>query len=357
MEANYKYQEEYAQKIMSTLLDQGYAANLLAATPGAGKTTISHIVLNYFTYLHPKAKTLVLTEGQNTLRNQYLDELSEPNVDINFTYGNIDNPNVQVMVGLPHSRHKIASDYVDLLIVDEAHHFYTASMVQSIIKKYRIKHVLLMTGSPSKFVLYNNMVFATKDKPIKPYFIAAEDLLENNVFSHAMLHIEQTERVDTAEGIHDMIQQALNTNSDLSKIMVVCRRINQAQGVATILEEHYGRKVSLSTSDDDKDNTTIQRFKKGITDSLVVVNRGILGFNDPLLTTVLDMKQSDSIDIVNQLAARVLRKHPDDVKKSYIKGCCPEDTLDNYDILKAIVRLLDRDVFKRFDGTYESLYL
>ena len=264
---------------------------------------------------------------------------------------------MQVMVGLPHSRHKIASENIDLLIVDEAHHFFTATMVQSIVKKYRIKHILLMTGSPSKFVMYNNLVFATKDRPIKTYFISAEDLMDNNVFSHATLDMAFTDDIDKSEGIYDMMEKAQDRNYNLSKIMVVCRRIKQAQGIAKILEEQYGRKVSLSTSIDDTENTAIDNFKKNHTDALVVVNRGILGFNDPMLTTVLDLKQSDSIDVVNQLVARVLRKHPQDIDKAYIKGCYEEDKMDNLDVLKAVVKLLDRSYFESFDGTYESLGL
>jgi len=39
----------------------------------------------------------------------------------------------------------------DVLIVDEAHHYYFAEMIQSIIRHFNFKKQLLLTGTPAPF--------------------------------------------------------------------------------------------------------------------------------------------------------------------------------------------------------------
>ncbi len=86
---------------------------------------------------HPGAKVLVLTHGQTILRGQYHDSLIEEQPGFKYCeissgrdfvrkYGNYD-----VFVTLPQTLRGLIPSlpHFDLLVVDEAHHFYFADHV------------------------------------------------------------------------------------------------------------------------------------------------------------------------------------------------------------------------------------
>ena len=116
---DYSYQITAADIVLKNALSNKYLASILAACPGSGKTTVSHYVINNYLKMFPKARVLVLTEGQNVLANQYLSELVNPNIPINFSFGPIGS-DVQVEVGIPQSINKRSQDTYNLLIIDEA---------------------------------------------------------------------------------------------------------------------------------------------------------------------------------------------------------------------------------------------
>ena len=146
--SDYGYQTYSANKLLADCQKTGVEAAVLAASPGSGKTTISHIVISKYIKQHPNAKVLVLTHGQNLLKNQYIESLQNPHVEVSYTFGEF-GQDVQVQIGLPQAIKKYPYNFVDLLIVDECHEFYLKKMVQNIVKKLKPKHQLLMTGSPS----------------------------------------------------------------------------------------------------------------------------------------------------------------------------------------------------------------
>lgn len=78
--SDYSYQIHSAYKILADCQKPGSEAAVLAASPGSGKTTISHIVISKYLQQHPNAKVLVLTHGQNLLKNQYIESLQNPHV-------------------------------------------------------------------------------------------------------------------------------------------------------------------------------------------------------------------------------------------------------------------------------------
>ena len=136
---DWSYQEHYAKMVFKHVLDRRLLAGVLAACPSSGKTTISHMIINKYLKIYPNAKVVVLTEGQNTLKDQYLEELEDANVDIDFTYG-VFGSDKQVQVGIPQSIHNLKIDTIDLLVVDECQNYFLEEMDQKIIKKYKVKH-------------------------------------------------------------------------------------------------------------------------------------------------------------------------------------------------------------------------
>lgn len=338
MKANYSYQPKVAAKIIEMMFSRKYTATVLAACPGAGKTTISQMVINSYVAMKPTSSVVVLTEGQNTLKTQYLQELDNAHIKLNFSYGDF-TTDAQVRVGLPQSIDQLKGSF-DLLIVDEAHRFYKAEMVQEIIKKYNPKHIFLMTGSPSDF--------NGKDK-YGIHYISAEELQEMGVFSAVNMDVLKVS--DKKSGYVAMkmaLESAIAKKDDLSKIMVACPTIAYALEVKKALMA-AGYIVSLSTSQNDQDNDQINLFKLGHTNALIVVGKGILGFNDPNITALFDFKSSDNLDNSYQLFARVLRKHPKSVVKSYYR-IADKDFNKQVLTLHKMLALMKKNIFANFTG-------
>lgn len=343
--SDYKYQEPAAEKIIQDLL-KGCEAAVLAAAPGSGKTTISHIVINKYLEIFPEAKILVLTHGQNLLKDQYIESLQQAHVNINFSYGTFQD-NVQVKVGLPHSIKKLDWKEVDLLVVDECHEFYLKPMVKAIVSNLKPKHQVLMTGSPSQF---NKLQKDGKDYKIS--YISGSDLFEYDVFSPVEMDVVKVEfKNNSRQSITAMLQHAIQKNKNISKIMIAVKNIEEAKNVAYELIKN-GRKVALSTSGNDKDSEMVQGFKKDVYDTLVVVCRGILGFSDNNITGVFDLRCSENVDISNQLFSRVLRKHPDNVEKFYYRFSHKDSKDFNKEVimLHKIKAMMNKEIFTQYNG-------
>jgi superfamily II DNA or RNA helicase len=345
--SDYSYQSHSASEVLEKALDKNTKASVLAAAPGSGKTTISQIVISRYLKIYPNARVLVLTHGQNLLKNQYIESLENPNVEIDFTFGDF-KANQQVLVGLPHSIKKLPIDEVDLLVVDECHEYYLRPMVQKIVNRLNPRHQVLLTGSPSEF----NMLKADGHKYGITY-IAGNDLVKNDVFSAVEMNVVPIKyRDNTIESLKSMLSFARKKNKNLSKIMVAVKTINEAKNAAYYLRS-IGRSVAVSTSKNDRENLMVSKFKKGEYDTLVVVMRGILGFSDNNITGLFDLRCSESVDISNQLFARVLRKHPENIQKFYYR-CGNKETQDYNDqviMLHKVKAMMRRDIFINYNGT------
>jgi len=349
---DFSYQTTAADKVLENALSNDFIASILAACPGSGKTTISHIILNNYFQMFPQAKVVVLTEGQSTLTNQYLEELKDPNVGINFSFGSFGS-GAQVEIGIPQGIDKVSYDTIDLLIVDEAHNYYLAPMVQDIVRAIRPKHKILMTGSPTKYNKHNqdSLLNYLEDLSLYGmYYISAEDLIEKGVFSSVDLDVcEIHSKKDPINVIESTIIHATKQKYDLSKIMIACPTIEFAKKVSDFMTS-IGREVSLSTSKNDKEDKEIRKFKSGESDVLVVVGKGILGFNDKMITSLFDFRSSENLDSSYQLFARVLRTHPKDVRKAYIRVGTKDNFKDQVLTIHKIHALMRRENYIGFTG-------
>ena len=345
----YLFQPKAAKAVLHMALSQKYIASVLAAAPGAGKSTIIIHTLNEFFSKNPTLKVVILTHNQNILKNQMLDNFENPNVSLNFTFG-VFGSNSQVEVGIPSNASKISK--IDLLIVDEAHQYYWEPMLDSIVKKFSPKYQILMTGSPSYFIKYNNAVDASRKNSPKfgMYFIAANDLM-NGVFSSIDLDVVKFDKGSLIEKIEAVFKKANEQQYNMSKIMWACKDIQEAKAVAYYLKNNFNRKVYISTSENDIDNEQIEGFKSSENAVLIVVNKGILGFSDTTITALIDFKCSSDLDTRNQFFARGLRVHPKGIRKVYMSISNSKNWNKEGQTVHQMVSLMDRDVFTKYDGT------
>jgi superfamily II DNA or RNA helicase len=345
----YNYQPIAASNVLIDALSQQYEASVLAAAPGAGKSTILIYILNMFFEQRKHGKSMILTHNQNILKNQMINGFEVPNVEVKFTYGEI-NGDSMVQVGLPGKIEQMSE--IDLLVVDEAHEYFWEKMYNNVIEKCKPKYIILMTGSPSYFIRYNKAASMSRrnTKKFAIHFISARELLERGIFSPVDLDVVKS------ESIQDVVEYAKKQDYDMTKIMVACKDILKANEIANYLTS-TGRRVSLSTSHNDFYNDEVDKFVKNQTNTLVVVNKGVLGFSDNELTMVIDLKCSKDIEVRNQLFSRLMRKHPDGRKKYYLSICREEKYKEEVYLLNDMVKLMDRKNLITYDGTDSWKYL
>lgn len=380
------YQQNTITKVFDSIKERDIT--VLAASPSAGKTLMTIFVIEEYIKANPNAKVLVLAHGTTILRSQFHDVLVE--YKPNFTFDcatscdeyQLYSKTKQVVVTLPQTISRCGNlNEIDLLVVDEAHEFYFAKTVKNLIKKSKCKKQLLLTGTPSEFILNNfniipvalntvydagmisdfhveiassNYNFEFKD------FDSEGDLITPNKSFH---------NTDTKRSLDELIKSIviylksirnnnytnlmpewLPTLKSLKKTMIVCKSQYQAKQVLNYFN-NIGVNAALSVSDTDKDSLEILRFKhdKDIL-VLIVVGRGILGFNYPELVNIVDMTMSYNIDRIYQLVCRVARKHPQGDTKLFFK-IAPQMLTDYYQhIMTAVCMLTEEEFFLKYNG-------
>lgn len=379
---------DYQQEILSNKINFEGEPIVLAVAPGGGKTLMSIAAIDKYCIDNPSHKVLVLTHGQTVLRSQYAHNIDKVKPSFSWAMVLSDvNPKCelpqlkaediiitkkQVIISLPQSIVKTDLPHFDLIVVDEAHQFYFAKMVQSIIKRSRPYNQLLLTGTPSSFIArkYKNIIC-----------ISLEILFRNKMISDPIIEIagssydfklsdysqeyELKDSIDMKEEdtnstlnlVLNEICKRLKTESNwisalkiMSKTMLVCRNQKQAKDV----QEFFFRNkinVALSISDCQLNSEEIERFKKEKDCYvLIVVRRGILGFDFPSLVNVIDISCSQNVDRILQLLCRVVRISPNNEQKLFYK-VCPTDLVEHFKyIMTAVLCLSKQEYFVKFDG-------
>ena len=348
---NYSYLDKTSDEIIERLHLKNQEAVLLAAFPGAGKTSAAIQVCSKYLKLYPNAKIKILTHNQNLLKKQFIRDIQNAYSLVEFTYGEFGS-GCSVEIGIPASRSKITSE-IDLLIIDEAHQFFLKSMDSEIITMFSPKHILLLTGTPSIFISLNNQ----KKGRFNIISISGEELEALDVYSDYVMDNALCNSPIIGHKLNAVYSKAAQSGANLSKIMVACKNIKEAYHVQYLLTNIYNRSVSMSTSENDSSNEEIDKFVNNETDCLIVVNRGILGFSDNMITTLLDLKRSKTPDGRIQLFARILRKHPNNIKKHYISYYSNKKDMRNEGIiLMACMYLMQKHAYEKFDGIVDNKF-
>lgn len=394
------------------LLDQLWAERhsktptVLAAGCGAGKTFMSIHFLENYLQENPDVKVLVLAHAQEILRSQYSAELRL--LQPSFSWCTVttgagladDYQRHSVLVTLPQTLQSRKIPKFDLIIVDEAHLFYFAPTVEGIIRRAKPKHQVLLTGTPSPFIRRNNEKAGSYHLISMPQ----DELLEAGaindlVIENATTTYDITERdynregnvrsdfffknTDTGTTLDDLLlrirdrlaapkntavinsaylSRALNSRAldwlpvlrGFKKTMIACHNQKQAKQVADYFRAAEVD-TALSISDTDGESSEVRRFQdEDDCLLLVVVGRGILGFNERRLENVIDMTGSRNIDRVFQLMSRAVRKRLDpgrDEPKLFVKIVPYTMTAYFSHVMTAALCLTTREWYETYDGT------
>lgn len=399
-----QYQINCVSNKIPAHFNKGNKIVVLAAAPSAGKTQMSICFVEKYLQQFPSDKVLILTHGQTTLRSQYYQELVEIKDNLSFTFHqiqtgkDIDNiKNNQVSVAIPQTLTGKKLPKFNLVVIDEAHHFYETKddegMIKNILKTVKPTHQLLLTGSPSRFIrkgyeiipvsvktLYDEKMVSDLviDNVVSKYSFTNKDYNANNELKD--VKFKKGETNSTLDIVLDSLYQrirSINKNNpklysltglkpvktidagiayvksiftDISKTMIACKSIEQANQVFAYFTSK-GINTVISHSKSDKDSLEMQRFKTDINIKiLIVVDRGILGLNVPELETVIDMTGSKNPDTIFQLMCRVLRQHPTSKQKLFIK-VAPHDMSDYF---KAVMNFTMYLCFDQFYTIYNG---
>ena len=356
---------------------------ILAACPSAGKTIMSIYAIEDYLKRNPNNRVIVLTHGTTVLRTQFHDVLEEIKPDFTYKlvekFSEYDN-NASVNVCLPQTLHGKALSEADLIVVDEAHQFYYADMVQQIIAKAKVKTQLLLTGTPSVFIGREMKIIAVPLNTIFDEDMVSDVYVEiaTSSYNFDMADYNQDDELksdirfknsETKKTLDDLITKIvtrlksfrgndysnllpewLPTLKRLKKTMIACKSQAQAVQVKSYFDK-IGVVSALSISDTDLYSEEIERFTNNENCVvLIVVGRGILGFNYPELVNVVDMTTSMNVDRIYQLFCRVVRKHPKGEKKLFFK-VTPNTLSDYYKyIMTGVLALSDEYYFTHYNG-------
>lgn len=410
LKKDYSYQKPLINNVYKHLKNKENV--VLAACPGAGKTNMAIEIMDRFLKENPKGKVVVLSHCQTILRSQWLEFLEKSNTEHSFNSliggaqvdASYDSASISITLPTSLMNAKNGIKKADLLIIDEAHHYYLQTMVQKIIKEMRPKSQLLLTGTPSIYVGKKefNMTGISVEELLKygtitdPFIELVEsayeykyaDYLESDDLPASKLGRRRT--IQTMDKILPQIitklqnnykedpentKWANNVNSweyltkKLKKTMIVCQTVLQAEVVRDYLESKNINCI-ISVSEDSKHHhnqtaqkgsdwaiKSIHKFKEDENyNVLIVVKRGVLGFNYEDLMNVIDLTGSLNANRIFQLLCRVLRVselNPKE-KKIFIKVTTKEMAFVNYFVMSFVVALGLKEYYYSYKTNYRT---
>lgn len=382
-----KQLRDYQSNILNDIkadIDAGVERIVMAMCPNSGKTFTSIKLMEDLLSSGTSKKILVLAHGTTVLRSQFYDSLETEKPS--FTYKQITpqarSTKAQVLVALPQGLNNVDLSEVDTVLVDEAHERYLAADSQRLMKKINPKRTILLTGTPSKFIYENHK----KPGRFKIHMVAMSDI-DNKYMANTQVYVcsskysikeedyNQNEEVrsvynfkkkDTEgtidlflEEMYKLLKMKYITAADnfvkmsfskLHKTMVACKSQAQARQVYDYLIKN-GVNALVSTEDTDLKSDNIKTFVENPeVKVLVVVNRGILGFNLPSLVNVVDMSGTRNLDRMYQLFSRVTRTDKDIKYKRYFKIAPVEEVEYMQYVTQGMLALIHRDNISRYNG-------
>jgi superfamily II DNA or RNA helicase len=367
--------------------------SVLGMAPNGGKTEVAIDVIDRFLKLFPNGRVLVLAHSTDILRTNFYDRLL--GIKVSYTFSKTFDPNAQVHVSIPQNEGHIIKGKYDLVIVDEAHENYLEKQVQRIIKSVSPKKQLLLTGTPSKFIKkggYNIYVLAANQIDEKYFSKLSVELVASNYNWSKELNNEyeinasyKFAKKDTEEALELVVMKLverlqvganakqfndpdfwINIKTKLSKIkpwravfnelkktIIICRSIDQANDVGSILTKH-GVDVLVSHSKNDSESENVKEFKNNKSKKrrvLIVVNRGRLGYSDDDLYNIIDMSGTHNPNMIYQIFSRVLRGDRS-MQKLYLKVTTNEYGMMGFTkaCVCAALMLTDHKYLSTFNG-------
>jgi superfamily II DNA or RNA helicase len=360
---------------------------VMGATPSAGKTVMSIYIANH--YINQGLKVLVLTHGTTVIRNNYAGSMMSLKNDFKYQIFEAGNTiqDVDMLIALPQSIKKQDLSIFDILIIDEAHERYFASELQDIITKVKPSKQLLLTGTPSSFIK------SEINYPI--HIVSMQEAYQQGRINDMTVHLcssaydirdtdfnttndisrrgnNKLNKKDTEATLDNLLGELKNklTNvfdgkigstihnifnwsfaiKEMGKTLIAANSIEQAK----YIKEYFNNQninTLISTHEDDVDSEQIDLFKNNPEYKiLVVVRRGVLGFDMPSLVNVIDMTASRNLDRIYQLMSRVVRKSNDVKMKHFIKMAVPNTEATYELVMTATLCLMSKEYISKYDG-------
>lgn len=382
------YQTMLINEVEALLEREGKVA--LCATCGVGKTRMTNKIIRNYLEKNPNERVLVLAHGRTQLRDQFFADLSEDISDVSqWVEGEC--PSSQVVVALPHVRRKNIPKF-GLVVFDEAHHYYTASMAQLVLSKAKPDKLLLLTGSAGYFVRTNfpRIMFSAQElrqansnvlSDVTTFIVQATYDFKNEDYTKSDRLKEEVELPieDTQSSLAMAIWTLINVlrrnigkypylfnggdsvyqkahhyffKNPLEKTMIAATSIKQANQIYEILLQQ-GITAVVSHSLNDSNSLFITEFYQNPSIAiLIVVDRGILGFDMPKLRNVIDMSGSENPDIIFQLLGRASRSDKTGRPKVFVK-IAPKGRLERTELVTCFaLALTTKVVYEAYDGNY-----
>lgn len=336
---------------------------VLASCPSSGKTFIAL----EFVRRNSKNSFLVLPHGTNVIKTQWQELVS----DI-----------TNVKVDLPQSLYNEKLPHYHTLIIDEAHEYTDATMISKIIKKTKPKRILYLTGTPAKFIAKGTPMFVVAAEELVPTYISdlyfglfstsanITDLDYNkelDIVKKKEAGLTNSAKTDLESLVSAMLVRLKETNfvkssplmakatnkftlfGQLGKTMIACNNEKQLKVIEKVLVENNVKVIS-SISVDDYDSENINGFEKDDNNVLLVLRRGILGYNMTSLVNVVDMTGSHNINRIYQLYARVMRKSDKHPLKYFFKLTSAADMQVTRFYMNAAIHLMRKDFISKYNG-------
>lgn len=370
---------------------------VLAAGTSSGKTFMTIMKLEIF-YSYSKNKnkrTLIIPYSMKVLRDNFSTELNTFNPSFSYCVATTKDELVdclksdcQVVVALPQSLSNVSNLLPTFhnFVLDEAHQWYGKKTINDILKQIKPKYQLLLTGSPSRFIM--------KGDKFNFQFVPVMDLFELGQVTNVRVEVvsstydfKQSDYVgnygnlkggkinkkDTDESlvavckemlkrIKNPIKQpnvsrvtknVLSVFNQIGKTIIFCHSLKQANAIYKSLNSfsELTGKVLVSHSENDTDSEGFIKFKDSDEYSvLVAVDRGKLGFNIPELFNVVDFTLTQSLDMLMQMYGRLLRLSKTDKPKTYYKVATKNTASYYVDLMTAMLCLTNLEWYSKYNG-------
>ncbi len=386
--SEYSYQKEFLTngKFLSSK-----KPFVLAMGTSAGKTitTIMFLEMYYRKSSNKHKKTFIIPSSITILRDNFENTIKK--FDPSFKYKVAKNSkelikilnenDYDVLICLPLTLIKQIKSLpkIDNFILDEAHQWYFEKTITDLLYKLRPNHQLLLSGTPSKFIQYENK--------FNFQFVPIMKLYEEGLVSNAKVEIVSADyNVKNSDYISDygnlkksksftknqnrssleylcnlMLTKVKNKPKNifdifnyLPKTIIFCHSIQQSKDFYNILNKNINTKkrVLISNLIDDIDSKKFKMFNNDKKQKvLICVNRGRIGLSMNQLFNVVDFTMTKNIDVMLQIYGRLLRKSKyDEVDKTYFKICPINDVYYFENIMNAMLCLTQKEWFTKYNG-------
>jgi len=371
---------------------------VLAGGTGFGKTftTILKLIMFYSDPKNQGRKTIILPSSTKVLRDNFGESLGFFK-ELPFTYcvangkrefKNAVKNNCDVIIVLPQTLANVEKlPKVEWLVVDEAHKWYFAKTIETIITKCNPTYQLLLTGTPFKF--------NARKKDYLMFYVPIEDMIAAGNVGNPMIEVvsssvdlKNADYNDHGEIRRDMLWSYKEDKNQLimvakelhknlktryrkytigrllgvfgvDKTIVYCYSKNQARHFYKAFQSSdLKNKVLISNSEDDIDSEEFNKFKtQEQYRVLLVVDRGREGFDMPELFNIVDFTLSTNPEVILQILGRVLRisKEQPDKQKMYYKVASMNTAPFMLTLMTGILQLVKREYYSTFTGKFNEI--